>query len=68
MQEFLKVLALRNLDVDNRIFALAQLGLARTYALQGEKAKSRVAYQEFSALWKDADPDIPTLHPRRNLL
>ena len=39
----------------------AQLGLARAYALQGDKAKSRVAYQDFFALWKDADSDIPIL-------
>ena len=41
--------------------ALAHLGLARAYALRGEKAKSRTAYQDFLALWKDADPDIPIL-------
>jgi hypothetical protein len=41
--------------------SLAQLGLARAYALQGDKAKSRIAYQDFFALWKDADPDIPIL-------
>ena len=37
------------------------LGLARAYALSGDAAKSRTAYQEFFALWKDADPDIPIL-------
>jgi predicted Zn-dependent protease len=41
--------------------ALAHLGLARAYALQGDTAKSRTAYQDFLALWKDADPDIPIL-------
>jgi tetratricopeptide (TPR) repeat protein/tRNA A-37 threonylcarbamoyl transferase component Bud32 len=60
-QEFHEVLDLRNLDVGNPIFSLAQLGLARAYALQGDKAKSRMAYQDFFALWKDADPDIPIL-------
>jgi tetratricopeptide (TPR) repeat protein len=39
----------------------AHLALARAYALQGDKAKSRMAYQDFLALWKDADPDIPLL-------
>ena len=43
----------------NLVGALAHLGLARAYALRGEKAKSRTAYQDFLALWKDADPDIP---------
>ena len=37
------------------------LGLARAYALQGETAKARTAYQDFLANWKDADPDVPVL-------
>jgi len=41
--------------------ALARLGLARAYALQGDAAKARTAYQDFLILWKDADPDIPIL-------
>ena len=43
------------------IGALAHLGLARAYELSGDTAKSRTAYQNFFALWKDADPDIPIL-------
>jgi hypothetical protein len=41
--------------------ALARLGLARAYALQGDTAKARVAYQNFLSLWKDADRGIPIL-------
>ena len=41
--------------------ALAKLGLARAYALEGDTAKARVTYQDFLALWKDADPKIPLL-------
>ncbi len=40
---------------------LSLLGQARAYALQGDTTKSRSAYQDFFALWKDADPDIPIL-------
>jgi serine/threonine protein kinase/tetratricopeptide (TPR) repeat protein len=41
--------------------ALAHLQLGRAYALAGDKAKARAAYQDFLALWKDADSDIPIL-------
>ena len=41
--------------------ALSHVGVARAYALSGDKAKARVAYQDFLTLWKDADPDIPVL-------
>jgi hypothetical protein len=37
------------------------LGQGRAYALTGDAAKSRTAYQDFFTLWKDADPDIPIL-------
>jgi serine/threonine protein kinase/tetratricopeptide (TPR) repeat protein len=41
--------------------ALARVGLARAYALAGETAKARAAYQDFFILWKDADADLPVL-------
>jgi tetratricopeptide (TPR) repeat protein len=41
---------------------MARLDLARAYALQGDTPAARKAYQDFFALWKDADPDLPTLH------
>jgi len=44
---------------------MAQLGLGRAYALQGDKEKGRTSYQEFFALWKDADPDIPVIREAR---
>jgi tetratricopeptide (TPR) repeat protein len=42
-------------------YSLADLGLARASALAGNTAKAKRAYQDFLALWKDADPDIPIL-------
>ena len=38
----------------------AQLELGRVYQKQGE-TKARIAYQNFLAAWKDADPDLPLL-------
>src|SRR5208337_1888100 len=45
--------------------ALARLGLARAYAVQGNTAKARAAYQDFLTLWKDADSEIPILKEAR---
>jgi hypothetical protein len=39
--------------------------LARAWALAGDTARTRKAYQDFLALWKDADPDIPILQEAR---
>jgi eukaryotic-like serine/threonine-protein kinase len=47
--------------LNDPVGALAHLGLARAYALSGDTRKARTAYQDFFALWKDADPDIPIL-------
>ena len=41
--------------------ALARLQLGRAYAIEGDIAKAKAAYQVFLTLWKDADPDIPIL-------
>ena len=59
--EFKKILEARFRDPTNYFIPLAQVQLARTYALQNDPAKARTAYQDFLAMWKDADPDIPIL-------
>ena len=38
---------------------------AKGCALSGDTAKARQAYEDFFALWKDADPDIPILQKSR---
>ena len=59
--EFQKLIDHRGISWSCATGALARLGLGRAYALAGDKAKARVAYQEFLTLWKDAEPDIPIL-------
>ena len=59
--EFQKILDHRGIVLNEPIGALAHLQLGRAYALQGDTAKARGAYQDFLTLWKDADPDIPIL-------
>jgi DNA-binding winged helix-turn-helix (wHTH) protein/tetratricopeptide (TPR) repeat protein len=57
--EFQKVVDHRGAVGSEPIGALAHLGLARAYLLQGESTKALAAYKDFLALWKDADPNIP---------
>jgi len=37
----------------------------RPYVLSGEVSKAKSSYQDFFALWKDADVDMPTLNRRK---
>jgi hypothetical protein len=41
--------------------SLSHLLLARARLLSGDNAGARTAYQDFFALWKDSDSDIPIL-------
>jgi tetratricopeptide (TPR) repeat protein len=56
---FQKVIDHPGVVLNEPISVLANLGLGRAYALSGDTAKARAAYQKFLNLWKDADPDIP---------
>jgi eukaryotic-like serine/threonine-protein kinase len=55
--EFQKILDHHGLVFNDPIGVLAHLQLGRAYAMQGETAKAKAAYQDFLAIWKDADPD-----------
>ena len=59
--EFQKFLDHRGVALNFPLGALAHLGLARSYAMQGDTAKAKTDYNDFFTLWKDADSDIPIL-------
>jgi tetratricopeptide (TPR) repeat protein len=63
--EFQKILNHRGIVGADPIGALAHLQLGRTFVLAGDKVKAKAAYQEFLALWKDADADVPILRQAR---
>jgi eukaryotic-like serine/threonine-protein kinase len=64
--EFQKIIDHPGVAANGLVAPLAHLGLARAFALAGDTAKSRTAYQDFLALWKDADPDIPILQQAKS--
>jgi tetratricopeptide (TPR) repeat protein len=59
--EFQKIIDHPDALLNAPVIPAAKLGLARAYALVGDKDKSRTAYQDFLGLWKNADPEIPIL-------
>jgi len=59
--EFQKILDHRGIVVSDPVGAVARLQLGRAYAVQGDTANAKAAYQDFLTLWKDADTDIPIL-------
>jgi len=63
--EFQKLLDYRGLVGNFVTGSLVRLQLGRAYAIAGDTAKAKAAYQEFFTIWKDADPDIPILREAR---
>ncbi|MGH8092440.1 MAG: adenylate/guanylate cyclase domain-containing protein [Chthoniobacterales bacterium] len=56
--EFQKILDHSGIVGNEPIGALAHLGLGRAYALSGNTAKAKTAYQDLLALWKNADANL----------
>ena len=59
--EFKKIVDSPGIDIFSPVHALAHLGLAHAAVLNGDAAGARKSYQDFFALWKDADQDLPVL-------
>jgi len=62
--EFQKIIDHPGVNPPSPVHSLARLGLARAYAMAGDEAKARTAYQDFFVLWKDADPDVPVIQAK----
>ncbi|HEX5886844.1 MAG TPA: tetratricopeptide repeat protein, partial [Pyrinomonadaceae bacterium] len=60
-REFQKIIDHPGIDFFSPAHALAHLGIGRAAAINGDTAGARKAYQDFFALWKDADADLPVL-------
>jgi len=63
--EFQKVLSHPGIVFTDPVRVRAHIQLGRSFAMSGDKARAKAAYQEFFALWKDADSDIPILKEAR---
>jgi tetratricopeptide (TPR) repeat protein len=63
---FQKILDHRGIEPLSPLYPLAHLGLARASVLSGDTAKARKEYQDFLALWKDADADLPILQQAKD--
>jgi hypothetical protein len=59
--EFQKILDHAGVVGNEPIGPLAHLGLGRACCLTGNMAKAKAEYQDFLALWRDADANIPLL-------
>ena len=59
--EFKKVIDSTGIDPTSPAHALSHIGLARAAAVNGDTAAARKSYQDFFAVWKDADQDLPVL-------
>ena len=59
--EFQKIIDHPGIVLNYPTGALALVQLGRAEAMSGDMEKARKAYQDFFALWKDADVDIPIL-------
>ena len=66
--EFHKLLDHEGINAASPRHALAELGLARSYAIQGENEKASTTYKQFLSRWAEADSDIPILRQAKSEL
>jgi DNA-binding winged helix-turn-helix (wHTH) protein/tetratricopeptide (TPR) repeat protein len=61
MAEFQKILLHRGMVGNSPLGSLARLGVARAYALAGDRAGARKEYSDLLAIWKGADAGLLVL-------
>jgi eukaryotic-like serine/threonine-protein kinase len=61
-QDLQKIAEIKIHSSPDLVIAISQLEMGRVLQKQGDKPNARIAYQNFLASWKDADPDLPLLH------
>ena len=61
VREFQRIRDLHSFHPEDPVVSLAFVGQARSYQIMQKTEEARTAYQDFFALWKNADPDIPIL-------
>jgi len=59
--EFQKLLDHSGIVVNFVTASVSHLQIARAFAMAGDAAKAKAAYQGFVSSWREADPDIPIL-------
>jgi tetratricopeptide (TPR) repeat protein len=64
-REYQRILDRRGADPFEPVVALAHLGIARAWAVEGDDAKSRAAYEQLFEVWSNADADLPILQRAR---
>ena len=57
--EFRKILDHPGIVISDPVGAAARVQLAKAYAMQGDNAKAKAAYQDVLILWQNADHEVP---------
>jgi hypothetical protein len=58
---FQRIIDRPHIAATSPLHALARVQQARAHVLTGDTAKAAKAYEDFFAIWKDADADVPLL-------
>src|SRR5216684_3625285 len=63
--EFQRIIDHRGVSPTSEMYPLTLLTIARALEMSGDGTRSRISYEAFLNLWKDADPDISVLREAR---